>query len=61
MVANELTVEQYRDWARLIRRQVATLSDAKVRHHLLDIAQKYERLADSMEQPHPRPNPGQKP
>ena len=53
------SAEQCRDWARLVRRQVATLSDAKVRHHLLDIAQRYERLANSMEESNPRP--GQKP
>lgn len=43
------TPEQYRERAALIRRQVETLSNAAVRRQLLDIAQQYEQVADSIE------------
>jgi hypothetical protein len=44
------TAEQYRERAKLIRRQVETLSKAEVRRQLLAIADQYDRLAESMEQ-----------
>ena len=41
--------EQYRERAKLIRRQVETLNNADVRRQLLAIADQYDRLAENME------------
>jgi hypothetical protein len=46
--------EQYRDRAKLIRRQVESMGNADVRRQLLDIAERYEELADGIERPAPR-------
>jgi hypothetical protein len=44
-----LTAQQYRERARLIRRQAEdTVDRPTVREQLLDLAEKYEELADSM-------------
>ena len=43
------TAEQYREQAKLIRRQAETLGNADVRRQVLDIAERYEELADSMD------------
>jgi hypothetical protein len=43
------TAEQYRERAKLIRRQVETLSNSDVRRQLLAIADQYDRLTESME------------
>ena len=43
------TAEQYRERAKLIRRQVETLNNADVRRQLLAIADQYDRLAENME------------
>jgi thermostable 8-oxoguanine DNA glycosylase len=43
--------EQYLERAKIIRRQVETMNNADVRRHLLDIAEKYEELADGIERP----------
>ena len=46
---DRLTAEQYRARARLIRRQAEnTVDRPTVREQLLDLAEKYEELADSM-------------
>jgi hypothetical protein len=47
--AHQPTAEQYREWAKLVRRQVETLNNANVRRHLLRIAERYEELADSLD------------
>ena len=45
-----LTAQQYRERARLIRRQAEDAVDRPtVREQLLDLAEKYEQIADSME------------
>ncbi len=46
---NPATAEQYRERAKLIRRQVETLNNSDVRRQLLAIADQYDRLAESME------------
>ena len=51
------TAEQYRERAKLIRRQVETLSNAEVRCQLLTIADQYDRLADSIERRAAPPGP----
>ena len=43
------SAEQYRERAKLIRRQVETLNNAQVRRQLLGIAAEYDRFADSIE------------
>ena len=43
------TAEQYRERAKLIRRQAETLSNADVRRRVLDIAEKYDEVAYSIE------------
>ena len=45
----EAAAEQYRERAKLIRRQVETLNNAEVRRQLQGIAAEYDRLADSIE------------
>jgi hypothetical protein len=49
-LANISEPQQYRERAKLIRRQVETLSNADVRRQLLAIADQYDRLAERMEQ-----------
>jgi hypothetical protein len=47
---DRLTAQQYRERARLIRRQAEDTADRPtVREQLLDLAEKYEQIADSME------------
>ena len=47
---DRLTAQQYRERAGLIRRQAEdTVDRPMVREQLLDLAEKYEQLADSME------------
>jgi hypothetical protein len=47
---DRLTAQQYRERARLIRRQAEDAVDRPtVREQLLNLAEKYEQLADSME------------
>jgi hypothetical protein len=41
--------EQYLERAKIIRRQAETMSSADVRRQLLDIAEKYDELAYSIE------------
>jgi hypothetical protein len=43
--------EQYLERAKIIRRQVETMSNADVCRQLLDIADRYEELADGIERP----------
>jgi hypothetical protein len=43
--------EQYLERAKIIRRQVETMNNADVRRQLLDIAERYEELADGIERP----------
>ena len=43
--------EQYLERAKIIRRQVETMNNADVRGQLLDIAARYEELADGIERP----------
>jgi hypothetical protein len=43
--------EQYLERAKIIRRQVETMSNAGVCRQLLDIADRYEELADGIERP----------
>ena len=45
--------EQYLERAKIIRRQVETMSNADVCRELLDIAERYEELADGIERPAP--------
>ena len=49
---NPVTAVQYREWAKLIRRQVETLNNSDVRRQLLAIADQYDRLAESIERSH---------
>ena len=49
VVALETTPQRYREWAKLIRRQAETMSNADVCRQLLDIAERQEELADSKE------------
>jgi hypothetical protein len=46
--------EQYLERAKIIRREVETMNNADVRRQLLDIAEKYEELADGIERPQSR-------
>jgi hypothetical protein len=46
--------EQYRDRAKLIRREVESMGNLDVRQQLLDIAERYEELAEGIERPAPR-------
>jgi hypothetical protein len=43
--------EQYLERAKIIRWQTKTINNADVRRQLLDIAEKYEELADGIERP----------
>ena len=43
--------EQYLERAKIIRRRVETMSNADVCRQLLDIAERYEELADGIERP----------
>ena len=43
--------EQYLERAKIIRRDTETMSNADVCRQLLDIAEKYEELADGIERP----------
>jgi hypothetical protein len=43
--------EEYRERALIIRRQAETMSNAEVCRQLLDIAERYEELADGIERP----------
>ena len=43
--------QQYLERAKIIRRQVETISNANVRRQLLDIAEQYEELAEGIERP----------
>jgi hypothetical protein len=43
--------EQYLERAKIIRWQVGTMSNADVCRQLLDIAERYEELADGIERP----------
>jgi hypothetical protein len=43
--------EQYLERAKIVRWQVETMSNADVRRQLLDLAGRYEELADGIERP----------
>jgi hypothetical protein len=43
--------EQYLERAKIIRWQTETMRNADVRRQLLDIAERYEELADGIERP----------
>jgi hypothetical protein len=47
--AHHPTAQQYREWAKFLRRQAEAASTAMDRLHLLRIADEFDRLADSME------------
>ena len=49
--ASKTSPEKYRQRAALIRRHVETLNNTEVRRQLLDIAERYEELADGIERP----------
>jgi uncharacterized protein Yka (UPF0111/DUF47 family) len=44
------TAEQYRERAKLVRMKAAAVRTALLRRDLLDIAEQYDRLADSIEE-----------
>ena len=43
------TVEQYREQAKLVRYTAEAVKSALLRHDLLDIADEFDELADSIE------------
>ena len=49
--ASKTSPEQYLERAKIIRWQTETMSNADVCRQLLDIAERYEELADGIERP----------